>query len=367
MGGNLNKNYYCVIMAGGIGSRFWPMSRTAKPKQFLDILGLGKTLLQLTYERSLTVCPPENIIVVTHKTYKDLVTNQLPNLSENQILYEPARKNTAPCIAYACHKIASINPNASMVVAPADHIITKEGEYSDIILSALEASQKEDCLITLGITPHRPNTGYGYIQVNEDAFLASNTNIKKIKTFTEKPDVEMARFFLTSGDFYWNSGIFIWSAKSILKAFETHLPDIYAIFKEGEAVYNTPSESEFINNIYASCKNISVDYGIMEKAKNAYVLCANFGWSDLGTWGALYEHASKTLDGNHITGKNVMLYNSKNNIINVPQDKLVVLQGLEGYIIVDSNNILLICPKEEEHEIKQFVNTVKVEKGEKYI
>jgi mannose-1-phosphate guanylyltransferase len=354
-------------MAGGIGSRFWPMSKSSKPKQFLDILGIGKTLLQLTYERSLAICPAENILVVTHKSYKNLVIDQLPDLNENQILYEPARKNTAPCIAYASYKIAHINPMASMVIAPADHLITKADEYTEIISSALEASQKEDCLITLGINPHKPNTGYGYIQVNEDIGLPFNPRIKKIKTFTEKPDLEMAKFFIASGDFYWNSGIFIWSVNSILKAFEAHLPDINAFFKEGEPLYYTPLEKEFIHKVYASCKNISIDYGIMEKAKNAYVLCANFGWSDLGTWGALYEHAPKNGDGNHISGKNVMLYNSKNNIINVPSDKLVVLHGLDNYIVVDSNNILLICPKEDEQEIKQFVNHVKVEKGEEYV
>ncbi len=367
MANKLNKDFYCVIMAGGIGSRFWPMSKTAKPKQFLDILGIGKTLLQLTYERTLSVCIPENIVVVTHKSYKELVHAQLPQLSESQLLYEPVRKNTAPCIAYASYKIAALNPNACIVVAPADHLITKEDEYTQILLAALEASQQEDCLITLGITPHRPNTGYGYIQVNDEVALYSNKQIKKIKTFTEKPDLEMAKFFLASGDFFWNSGIFIWSVKSILKAFETYLPDINAMFKEGQDVYNTAGETEFINNVYAGCKNISVDYGIMEKAKNAYVLCANFGWSDLGTWGALYEQATKNGDGNHLTGKNVMLYKSKNNIINVPHDKLVVLHGLNNFIVVESNNILLICPKDEEQEIKQFVNDVKAEKGEKYI
>lgn len=367
MARNIDKNFYCVIMAGGIGSRFWPMSRTAKPKQFLDILGIGKTLLQLTYERSLCICRAENIILVTHKSYKELVREQLPQLKEDQILYEPTRKNTAPCIAYASYKIAALNPNASIVISPADHIITKEGEYTDVILSALEASQQEDCLITLGITPHRPNTGYGYIQANDEIGLYSNQKIKKIKTFTEKPDLEMAKFFLASGDFYWNSGIFIWSVKSILKALENYLPDINAIFREGESVYNTPFEAEFINNAYVTCKSISIDYGIMEKTKNAYVFCADIGWSDLGTWGALYEHVQKNVNGNHITGKNVMTYDSMNNIINVPQDKLVVIQGLDGFIVVESNDILLICPQEDEQEIKQFVSDVKVEKGEKYI
>jgi len=361
------NNNYCIIMAGGIGTRFWPMSKTSRPKQFIDILGTGKSLLQQTFDRFLKICPRENIYIVTNEIYRDLVNEQIDDISEEQILCEPARRNTAPCIAYACYKIMSINSNANLVVAPSDHIILKEDAFTEVIKSALNASEKNDWLLTLGIKPSRPDTGYGYIQFNEDVSYKDDKRIKKVKTFTEKPILEIAESFIKSGDFLWNSGIFIWSLKSILKAFETHLPIVNDIFKEGIEKYNTTDEQDFIKEAYTVCKNISIDYGIMEKAENVYVLSSDFGWSDLGTWGSLHDTCSKNEEGNAVVGNNVMIYDSKNCIVNMPEDKLVVMQGLKDYIIVEADNILLICRKKDEQQIRQFVNDVKAEKGDRYV
>lgn len=361
------KNNYCVIMAGGVGSRFWPMSRTNHPKQFIDILGTGKTLLQQTYDRFLQLCPKENIFIVTNDSYVDLVNKQIEGIHPNNILAEPARKNTAPCIAYACHKIKAINPDALTVVAPSDHLIVKEKEFETAIRSCFEKAAATDSLLTLGILPTRPDTGYGYIQFDETDNSSSDTLIKKVKTFTEKPDLEMAKFFMDNGDFLWNSGIFIWSVKSILKAFEQHAPELDSLFKEGENFFNTPKENEFITKVYSECKSISIDYAVMEKAKNVFVRSSEIGWSDLGTWGSLYDHIPKDKEHNAIVGKNVMVYDSQNCIVNVPKNKLVVMQGLEGYIVVESDNMLLICKKEDEQEIRTFVNDVKVTKGDNFV
>ena len=354
-------------MAGGIGARFWPMSRTSQPKQFIDILGTGETLIQQTVNRFLKICPVENIYVVTNEIYKEQVKEQLPDLSYEQILCEPARRNTAPCIAYANYKILDKNPDAKIVVAPSDHIILKEDVFVEVINSALEAVTENDWLLTLGITPSRPDTGYGYIQFNEAHPYKNDKRIRKVKTFTEKPNLEIAKSFLESGDFLWNSGIFIWSLKSILKAFDNYLPEVNDIFKEGISKYNTSDEIPFIEKAYSVCKNISIDYGIMEKADNVQVLASEFGWSDLGTWGSLYSQMNKDENQNAVIGKNIMLYNSKNNVINMPDNKLAVIQGLEDYIVVENDNILLICKKEDEQNIRQIVNNVKSEKGEKYI
>ncbi len=361
------KNNYCVIMAGGVGSRFWPMSRTAHPKQFMDILGTGETLLQQTYNRFLKLCPKENIYIVTNESYVGLVNEQIKGIDSKNILSEPARKNTAPCVAYACYKIAQLNPNALTVIAPSDHLITKEDTFVKAIKACYAKAAAEDCLVTLGINPSRPDTGYGYIQFVESEIKEKDSRIKRVKTFTEKPDLEMAKFFLQSGDFLWNSGIFIWSVKSVIKAFEKHCSDMDAIFKEGNSVYNTPQESEFIAKAYTNCKNISIDYAIMEKADNVYVRSSIIGWSDLGTWGSLYEHIKQDDHQNAIVGKNVMAYDSKNCIVNVPKDKLVILQGLDDYIVVESDGILLICKKEDEQQIRTFVNDVKVTKGDKFV
>lgn len=358
-----NPNHYVVIMAGGIGSRFWPMSRTPHPKQFLDILGTGKSLLQQTWERSKKIVPVENILVVTNAQYRGLVKEQLKGIKPSQILLEPARRNTAPCIAYAAFRIKAKNPDACMVVAPSDHLILKEKEYSDLILKALHQVEQEDALITLGITPTRPDTGYGYIQF-ENCGL---DGICKVKTFTEKPDVEMAKELVASGEFLWNAGIFIWSVKSILTAFEQLMPDTYQLFHEGEDLFGTRQEKKFIDVAYTQCTNISIDYGVMEKAKNVYTLAADIGWSDLGTWGSLYSFSEKDENGHVIQGKNVLTYQSKNCIVNVPKNKLVVLEGMEDMIVVENDDILLICKQEDEQQIKRIVNDVKVTKGEKFV
>ena len=364
-----SKHNFCVIMAGGIGARFWPMSRTSHPKQFIDILGTGETLIQQTYQRFKRICPKENIYIVTNEIYNDLVREQIPELTQQQILLEPSRRNTAPCIAYANYCILARDPDARIVVAPSDHIILNEPLFLQNILSALEAASENDWLLTLGLRPSRPDTGYGYIQ-----YLEGKTNvypkekhIKKVKTFTEKPNLELAETFLKCGDFLWNSGIFIWSLKSIMKAFNQFLPEVDILFKQGTGKYGTAAEKEFINKTYAVCKSISIDYGVMEPATNVYVLAADFGWSDLGTWGSLYENRPRDNNGNTVVGKNVMIYESTNCIVNMPSEKVVVLEGLNDYIVVDSDNVLLVCRKSDEQQIRQYVNDVMLEKGEKYV
>lgn len=352
-------------MAGGIGSRFWPMSRTSHPKQFLDILGTGETLIQQTYRRLKRICPEENIYIVTNDMYKDLIHEQLKGITDEQIICEPSRKNTAPCIAYANHKIGLKNPNANIVVAPADHLILKEDEFVRVINLALSYTEKDDFLVTLGITPSRPDTGYGYIQFDSN-HSSINDEIKKVKTFTEKPDLELAKQFIESGEFCWNSGMFIWSLKSINKAFDKLLPQMNQQFKDGADVYNTPEEVDFIQKTYSVCKNISIDYGIMEKSTNVFVISADIGWSDLGTWGSIYTHLPLDENKNAIVGKSVLMYDSSNNIVNVPNDKLVVLQGLDDYIVVESDNILLVCKKQDEQKIKQFVNDIKLIKDDSF-
>ncbi len=359
------RDNYCVIMAGGIGSRFWPMSRTAHPKQFIDILGTGKTLLQSTFDRFLPICPVENIFIVTNEDYRSLVLEQIPGVKPENLLCEPARRNTAPCIAFAAHKINSINKKANIVVAPSDHLITKENTFQKAILSCFKKAKTEDCLITLGIRPTRPDTGYGYIQFIESPVKETDERIKKVKTFTEKPNHDMAQFFVQSGDFLWNAGIFVWSVKSIIKAYKKLLPDVGAVFSDIK--YNTDKEKEGINNAYSVCKSISVDYGILEKADNVYVRSSLIGWSDLGTYGSLYNHIPKDANENAVVGKNVMMYDSKNCIINISKNKLVVVEGLQDYIVVESDDIILICKKQDEQRIRDFVNDVKLKKGEKFI
>ncbi len=361
------SNTYCVIMAGGIGSRFWPLSKKKMPKQFIDILGTGRTFIQQTFDRFKKICPVENIYVVTSDKYKDLVSSQLPELKAEQILLEPLRRNTAPCIAYACNKIKVINPDANIIVAPSDHIILHEEVFLSEINKGLQFVRTNDALVTLGIPPNRPETGYGYIQVENSDPVDSIENLHKVKTFTEKPDIELARIFIDSGEFFWNSGIFIWSLKSILAAYDQHLNAVSELFKKGERLYGTNDEVAFLNKTYSECQNISIDYGIMELAENVYVLCSDFGWSDIGTWGALYDNSEKDEHGNVVRGENVMIYGAKNNIVNMPDDKLVVLQGLKGYIVVESEGTLLVCKKEKEQQIRQFINDVKMNKGEKFI
>ncbi|MDA9808224.1 mannose-1-phosphate guanylyltransferase [Flavobacteriales bacterium] len=358
----MNKNNYAVIMAGGIGSRFWPMSKSSFPKQFLDILGTGETLIQQTFKRLERICPPENILIVTNTNYKNLCLEQLPNVVESNILCEPAMRNTAPCVAYAAFKIQSINEDANMIIAASDHIILQEDEFVRVTNDCLDIVAKNDVLLTLGITPSRPDTGYGYIQFSEDN-LSGSKKARKVKTFTEKPNQELALNFLDSGDFLWNSGMFIWSAKSIALAYRKHLRDMYDIFDEGRQFYNTINEKEFIDRLFPACKNISIDYGIMEKSENVYVYPADFGWSDLGTWGSLYSHLELDEYKNTIQGNNVMMYDSSDNLVKVSDDKLVVLQGLQGYIVVENEGTILVCKKEDEQKIKQFVADLK-QKGE---
>ncbi len=355
-------------MAGGVGSRFWPFSRTKKPKQFLDIMGVGKTLIQQTYERFAKVIPRENIIIVSNKEYEGLIYDQIPGITEKQVLLEPMRRNTAPCIAYANYKIQDQNPNANIIVAPSDHLILKEQEFLEVVGRGLEFVEKKDALLTLGILPSRPETGYGYIQISGDkSSIKLNDSLRKVKTFTEKPDLEMAKLFLESGDFFWNSGVFMWSLKTVNKAFNNYLKDITLLFEEGIGLYNTVKEKDFIKRAYSNCKSISIDYGIMEKADNVHVLCADFGWSDLGTWGSLYDMTDKDANANSVQGENVFLYDTSSSIIRLEEDKLAVIQGLEDYIVVDSDNILLICKKQDEQKIKNYVNDVKLEKGEGFI
>jgi len=352
------KNNYCVIMAGGIGSRFWPISRTNYPKQFIDILGTGRSLIQQTFDRFRDIVPPENFLIVTNNIYKDLVLEQLPDLKDKQVLLEPLRRNTAPCIAYANQIIQKQNPNANIIVTPADHLVMDTVEFKRVINSGIDFISKQDTLLTLGITPSRPDTGYGYIQKDSDTNI-ENSDFHQVKTFTEKPNLEMAQFFLESGEFSWNSGIFLWSLNSIQNAFNKYLPDIFQLFEKSQDAFGTELEATAISQIYSECENISIDYGIMEKSKNVYVLDADFGWSDLGTWGSLYANSNKDEHNNVINGDNVFLYDSKNSIINVPNKKLVIAQGLEDYIVVESNDTLLICKKEDEQNIKRYVEDVK--------
>ncbi|MCL1867439.1 MAG: mannose-1-phosphate guanylyltransferase [Paludibacter sp.] len=356
-----NLNNYCVIMAGGVGARFWPYSRNERPKQFLDFLGTGKSLMQLTYDRFCKVVPAENILIVSNIIYKDLILEQLPNLREEQVLFEPSRRNTAPCIDYAIHRIRAKTDKANIIVAPSDHLILNEDEFLRIINQGIEFVSQNDSLLTLGITPSRPETGYGYIQAEEGV-----GNLRKVKTFTEKPNLELAKVFVESGEFFWNSGIFLWNLQAIEHAFRAFLPSVDSIFEKGKNIYGTAQEANFIEEAYALCPNISIDYGIMEKANNVYVICAEFGWSDLGTWGSLYENSQKDLNENATLFCDANFYDSTNNLVVLEKGKLAVVQGLNDSIVVESDNILLICKKEEEQRIRQFVNEISIQYDGKF-
>jgi mannose-1-phosphate guanylyltransferase len=358
------SNVYVAIMAGGIGSRFWPKSRTAKPKQFLDILNTGKTLIQLTYERFVKIVPKENIYVVTNAEYTPLVKEQLPDLTDSQILKEPVRRNTAPCITYACDKIYARDKSATIIVSPSDHLILQEDRFKDVIARSIDFVKDNGYLVTIGVKPTKPATGYGYIQFIEEH---SPDGFYKVKTFTEKPTPEIAKTFLKSGDFLWNSGMFVWKAKTLLRAVVKYLPEIAEAFREGNKHYNTPGEAEFIQEAYSQCTNISIDYGVMEKADNVFTLPAEFGWSDVGSWDSLYEVYEHDYLGNAVAGKNVKIYDAANNMIMVPDEKLVVIQGLDGYCVVDTGDVLLICKKEQEQEIKQITVDLKVADMDKYL
>jgi mannose-1-phosphate guanylyltransferase len=350
------SNNYVAIMAGGVGSRFWPGSREARPKQFLDMMGVGKSLLRLTFERFLPIIPAENILIVTNEAYKDLVLEQLPEISAQQILCEPSRNNTAPCVAYAAMKVANLNPNANMVVAPSDHIILKEEAFLKHISAALNFAASTSALVTLGIEPSRPDTGYGYIQFESKA----KNGIHDVKRFAEKPNLETANAFLASGDYLWNAGIFIWSVKSVLEAYKTHAKEIFDILAKGAKLYNSPEEQNFINEYYPTTPNISVDFAIMEKADNVFTIPANVGWSDLGTWGSLYAECEKDSQGNVLQGSNNLIaLDSSNCLIRTTAGKLVVLKDLDDYMIIDEADVLLIHPKHKEQEIKKLTEIVK--------
>ncbi len=360
----MSKNHYVAIMAGGIGTRFWPKSRTGFPKQFLDILGTGKTLIQATLERYNKIVPIENIYVVTSEDYVDIVKMQLPTLPEENIVAEPFRRNTAPCIAYVSLKIFEKDPEAVMIAAPADNHILDEENFAGVMNKAMEFVSHINALTTLGIRPTHPNTGYGYIQ-HED--MEAAPGIYKVKTFTEKPNLELAKAFINSGDFLWNSGIFVWKCKTIISAFEQYLPEVYELFHSEKDKLNTAEEKKTIESIYSQCPSISIDFGIMEKAKNVYIIPASFAWSDLGTWNSAHANMEKDYFDNAVVGENVMVFDTHDCIIHTNDKKLVLVQGLENYIIVDTDDVLMICKKEQEQEIKDYVSEIKRTKGDKFL
>jgi len=359
----MNNNRYCVIMCGGVGSRFWPFSKTARPKQFIDFFGTGRSLLQTAFDRIEGIVPHENIILLTNESYAPIIKEQLPEINDSQILLEPARRNTAPCIAWAAHHIKAINPQALLMVAPSDHLIINVEKFRQCVINAFEFIEGHDALVTMGIKPSRPETGYGYIQVGEKV----TDNFSAVKTFTEKPNEELAKVFLESGEFFWNSGMFFWTADSIIKALNDCAPEVNAVFEQGHEYFGTAQENEFINANFAACPSISIDFAVMEKAPNVYVETVDFGWNDLGTWGSLYDHSPKNKDGNVTQKCKALMYNSHNNIVAVKGDKLVVASGLEGFIVADVDDALLIVPLEEEQKIKQYVNEVKSKFGDKYL
>lgn len=356
---------YCVIMCGGAGIRFWPFSRTMLPKQFLDFFGTGRTLLQMTYDRIRTLVPPDRIIVVTNAMYASLVKEQLNEVAESNILCEPARRNTSPCVCWAAHHIQALDPEASIVTLPSDHLILREQEFIKALEDGFRFVEGGDRLLTLGILPTSPHTGYGYIQLGRE--VEGEDNIMKVKSFTEKPDEEMARVFMESKEFYWNSGMFLWKASSILEAFARYAPETAGIFDGGRGAYGTPEESAFIDRVFPSAPSISIDYAIMEKADNVYVKAVDFGWSDLGSWKALYDTSPRNADGNVTQNCKVIAKDCKGSVFAVKGDKIIVAQGLENYIVADNGNALLICPLEEEQRLRQVVNDVKNRFGEEYV
>lgn len=352
-------NNHLVIMAGGVGSRFWPMSTRTMPKQFIDVLGVGRTLLQLTYDRFNGVCAPEHIWVITNAMYFDYVREQLPELPVSNILCEPCRRNTAPCIAYVSWHIKSQDPKANVVVSPSDHIVTNEDKFRRVITEALKFTSETDAIVTLGIKPSRPETGYGYIQADISSPSARNKSIYRVDSFHEKPDLATANIFINDKSYYWNSGIFIWSLSTIVNAFRVYQPAISKVFESLLPIYRTDKEQTEINRRYPECESISIDYAIMEKAEEIFVYPSDFGWSDLGTWSALLQHTGKDLYGNGIIGNDVQLYETHNCIVHTTQERKVVVQGLDGYIVAEQNNSLLICKLSEEQRIKQFLDADK--------
>jgi mannose-1-phosphate guanylyltransferase len=360
----MNKHHYVAIMAGGIGSRFWPVSRTEHPKQFLDILGTGKTLIQQTFERYSKVVPAKNIYIVTSQEYFGLVKDQLPEVNDANILCEPSRKNTAACIAYIAFKLYQLDQKAVMIAAPADNLILDHREFVKTAKRAFDFVEHINALVTIGVKPSYPNTGYGYIQHET---IEAAPQVFRVKTFTEKPNVDLAKTFIASGDFLWNAGIFTWKVKNILAAIEAHLPEMYEVFAAEKEFFNSTGEADAVERIYPQCTNISIDFGVMEKANNVYVIPASFSWSDLGTWNSAWENKEKDYFGNAVTGKKVITIDAKNCIVHVPDDKLVLLQGLDEFIVVDTKDVLMICQKDKEQEIKDYVAEVKRNMGDKYL
>lgn len=356
-----DKNIYGVILAGGIGSRFWPVSTSEYPKQFHDFLGVGRTFIQQTYDRLLSLCPAENIYVITDVRYTDLVKNQLPELEKENIIEESIGMNTAACAIYSAAKIHKKNSEARILICPSDHLILNQNQFNENALLALERA-KEKGLFTLGIYPTRPDTGYGYIQ-----FVESEDKVKKVKTFTEKPSLEIAEKFIKSGDFLWNSGIFIWSAEAILKSFKENLPEMYSVFESVKEKLNTLEEKEVIKKIYPTLQKVSVDVGIMEKEREIYVVPSDFGWSDLGTWQSLFMQIEKDCNNNVLLAESVFAYNATGNIVHTEQDKAIIIDGLKDYMVVDTPNALLISPIEKSQEIKTYVTNLKLNKKEKFI
>ncbi|MES2775225.1 MAG: mannose-1-phosphate guanylyltransferase [Bacteroidota bacterium] len=360
----MTSSNYVVIMAGGIGSRFWPVSRTDYPKQFLDILGTGKTLIQQTYNRFTPLVPIENIYVITADDYTDIVKEQLPMLPAANILGEPCRKNTAPCIAYLSFKLQKKDPGAVLIVTPADHLILNETAFKEDCLKALDFVKNNDALLTLGITPTHPNTGYGYIQRDSEEQAPS---IFKVNRFTEKPTLEKAKTFIASGDFLWNAGIFVWRATVVLESFKLHLPDIYYLFESCMDEYNTGDEKKVVDTAYAESQSISVDYAIMEKADNTYILPVTFEWSDLGTWTSAWENMEKDISGNAVSGDSVIVIDTSGCIIHAPSGKAIVVQGLSNFMVIDTEDALVICSKEKEQHIKEYSAIVGKELGAVYL
>lgn len=348
------NNNHLVIMAGGVGSRFWPMSTTDRPKQFIDVLGIGRSLLQLTVDRFDGLVPAENVWVVTNQKYADIVHEQLPNMPYDHILCEPCRRNTAPCIAYVSWRIKSKNPKANIAVSPSDHIVLNTQEFRRVISECLEFTVDSDAIVTLGMKPSRPETGYGYIQADLSSNSLRNKEIFRVYSFREKPDLQTAQQYISQKNYFWNAGIFIWNVSTIVNAFRIYQPQMAKIFEGLMPVYGTDKEQQEINRLFPECENISVDYAIMEKAEEIFVCPADFGWSDLGTWGSLQQQSKKDLYGNSCIGPDITLFESHNCIVHTTQEKKVVIQGLDGYIVAENNNTLLICKLTEEQRIKQF-------------
>ena len=361
-----NEHRYCVIMCGGVGSRFWPFSRSDRPKQFLDFFGTGRSLLQQTFDRMLPITDPSHIILVTNAAYHDIIREQLPEIPESNILLEPARRNTAPCVCWAAHHIFSLDPEASIVTLPSDHLLLKETEFHRVIRKGLDFVEGGDRLLTIGLNPTSPHTGYGYIQRGA-ALGGGEEEIMKVKSFTEKPDLEMAKVFLASGEFFWNSGMFLWRADSILKAFEKYAGDTASVFDAGDGLYGTDKEKAFIEKAFANAPSISIDYAIMEKADNVYVKTADLGWSDLGTWNALYDCSPKNQEHNVTQNCKVLALDCEGTLFAVGGDKIIVAAGLKDYIVADQGNALLIYPLKDEQKIRQVVNDVKARFGEEYV